>query len=91
MKQNSFLFMTSWEDSIKLLTDSEKGQFLTNLIHYHNGDKLFIKLDTPMLKMFWMSIEPTLKVNREKYLNKINIQKSHNEIASHIQNKFFKK
>lgn len=78
MKQNSFLFMTSWEDSIKLLTDYEKGQFLTNLIHYHKGDRLFVKLDTPMLKMFWMSIEPTLKVNREKYLHKIDINKKSN-------------
>jgi hypothetical protein len=91
MKQNSFLFMTSWEDGIKLLSDSDKAKFIKLLFDYHNGKSIDMFLESSLLKMFWSTVEPTLKLNREKYLKKINMQKSHDEIASHIQNTFFKK
>ena len=75
MKQNSFLIMSSWEDSINLLTDAEKAQFLRHLFQYHKGLGADTFLDSPTLKIFWKSIEPTLQINREKFINRININR----------------
>jgi hypothetical protein len=72
MKQNSFLLMSSWEDGITLLSDSDKARFLKLLFDYHSGKSIDMFLESPLLKMFWSTVEPTLKLNREKYFNKIN-------------------
>jgi len=72
-KQNSFLIMASWEDAIELLSDEEKGKFLIKLFHWHKGE--FIKFETPMLEMLWKTIEPTLTINREKWLENLNRKK----------------
>lgn len=67
--------MSSWEDGINLLSDSDKATFLKLLFDYHNGKSIDMFMQSPLLKMLWSTVEPTLKLNREKYLNKINNSK----------------
>jgi hypothetical protein len=64
-EKQSWIFYQSWEESVNLLSLEERGQLLTNLINYHNGEE--IVLDTPMLKMFWSSIQFNLDRNAKRY------------------------
>jgi cobalamin biosynthesis protein CobT len=61
----SWLFFQSWEKSIHLLSMEERGQLLTNLISYHKGEQ--ISNNTPMLEMFWNTIEFNLDRNVARY------------------------
>jgi hypothetical protein len=64
-EKKSFIVYQSWEDAFNLLTTEEKSQFITNLFLFHRGED--IKLQTPMLSMFWKSIEFNLKRNVDEY------------------------
>jgi hypothetical protein len=64
-EKGSWIFYQSWEKSIHLLTLEERGQLLSNLIAYHNGEEIL--LNTPMLTIFWNSIEYNLDRNAKRY------------------------
>ncbi len=64
-EKKSFIVYQSWEDAFNLLTEKEKSQFITNLFLFHRGEDII--LDTPMLSMFWKSIEFNLKRNVDEY------------------------
>jgi len=61
----SWIFFQSWEKSIHLLSMEERGQLLTNLINYHKGGE--VTNNTPMLEMFWNTIEFNLDRNVRRY------------------------
>jgi hypothetical protein len=71
--RKSFPVYLSWKDSIKLLSVEEKAQFLDNLFNFNSGEE--IELNTPMLTMFWKSIEYNLKDAIEKYDAKVKTMK----------------
>lgn len=73
-RQNSFLMMQGWEASFELLSSEEIAEITMNLFRFNRGE--IVILTTPLTKMMWKNIEPTLIINREKYINKINNQKS---------------
>jgi hypothetical protein len=62
----SWIFYQSWEKSVNLLSLEERGKLLTNLINYHKGGEVIN--DSPMLEMFWNSIEYNLDRNTKRYL-----------------------
>jgi len=63
--KKSFIVYKSWRTAFELLTDSEKSQFMLNLFKFHNDEEII--LDTPMLEMFWKSIEYNLYDNDRRY------------------------
>ena len=67
--RKSFPVYLSWAGSIDMLSVEEKAQLLDNLMLYYQGEKPI--LDTPMLTMFWRSIEHFLKDSDIKYQNKV--------------------
>jgi hypothetical protein len=69
-RQNSFLMMQGWEAAFELLSAEEIAEITMNLFRFNRGEE--VHLSTPLTKMMWKNIEPTLIINREKYLNKIN-------------------
>ena len=72
-RQNSFLIMQGWEAAFELLSTAEIAEITMNLFLFNRGAMIpEIHLTTPLTKMLWKNIEPTLIINREKYLNKIN-------------------
>jgi len=64
-EKKSFIVYQSWREPFDLLTEKEKAQFITNLFKFNNDEE--ITLDTPMLKMFWTSIEYNLSENDKRY------------------------
>ena len=69
--KKSFIVYQSWRQPFDLLTEKEKAQFITNLFKFNNDEEII--LDTPMLKMFWTSIEYNLSENDKRYTtSKIN-------------------
>ncbi len=81
--RKSFPVYLSWKDSIKLLSVEEKAQFLDNLFNFNSGEE--IELNTPMLTMFWKSIEYNLKDAIEKYDAKVATMKKNAESNSKLQ------
>jgi hypothetical protein len=73
-RQTSFLIMQSWEASFELLSSEEIAEIVMNLFRFNKGQKAI--LTTPLTKMMWKNIQPTLILNRQKYINKINNSKS---------------
>ena len=63
--KKSFIVYQSWREPFELLTESEKSQFISNLFKFNEGEEII--LDTPMLKMFWTSIEYNLTENDKRY------------------------
>lgn len=63
-----FTIFKSWKESYDLLTDVEKIQFMDNLFRWHNDEEII--LNTPLLKMFWTSIEFSLENNINKVIVK---------------------
>ena len=82
-QRKSFPVYLSWKDSIKLLSVEEKAQFLDNLFNFNSGED--IELNTPMLTMFWKSIEYNLKDAVEKYDAKVATMKKNAESNSKLQ------
>lgn len=82
-QRKSFPVYLSWKDSIKLLSVEEKAQFLDNLFNFNSGED--IELNTPMLTMFWKSIEYNLKDAIEKYDAKVTTMKKNAESNSKLQ------
>ena len=64
-QKDSFILYMNWEDSFNLLSEGEKAQFITNLFLFHKGEEVI--LNTPMLSMFWKSIEFNLNRNIQRY------------------------
>lgn len=64
-EKKSFIVFQSWEEPFNMLTTNEKAQFITNLFLFHRGEDVII--DSPMLEMFWKSIEYNLKRNVDEY------------------------
>ncbi len=75
-RQNSFLMMQSWEAAFELLSAEEIAEITMNLFRYNKGQKVI--LTTPLTKMMWKNIEPTLILNRQKYISRLNNLKSQN-------------
>ena len=75
-RQTSFLVMQSWEAAFELLSVEEIAEIVMNLFRFNKGQEAI--LTTQLTKMMWKNIEPTLIINREKYINKINNLKSNN-------------
>jgi hypothetical protein len=72
-RQNSFLIMQGWEAAFELLSAEEIAEITMNLFLFNRGAMIpALHLTTPLTKMMWKNIEPTLIINREKYFNKIN-------------------
>ena len=68
--------MQSWEAAFELLSVEEIAEIVMNLFRFNKGQEAI--LTTQLTKMMWKNIEPTLIINREKYINKINNLKSNN-------------
>jgi hypothetical protein len=73
-RQTSFLVMQSWEAAFELLSSEEIAEIVMNLFRFNRGEEAI--LTTQLTKMMWKNIEPTLILNREKYINRINNSKS---------------
>lgn len=71
-RQSSFLILQSWEAAFELLSAEEIAEVTMNLFRWNRGASVI--LTTPLTKMMWKNIEPSLRINREKYINKINNQ-----------------
>jgi len=67
--RKSFPVYLSWAGPIEMLSIEEKAQLLDNLMLYYQGEKP--ELNTPMLTMFWKSIEHFLKDSDTAYKNKV--------------------
>ena len=67
--RKSFPVYLSWAGPIEMLSIEEKAQLLDNLMLYYQGKQP--KLNTPMLTMFWRSIEHFLKDSDTAYNNKV--------------------
>jgi len=65
LEKKSFIVYQSWRAGFELLTESEKAQFITNLFRFNSGEEII--LDTPMLNMFWKTIEFNLTENDKRY------------------------
>lgn len=63
--KKSFLIYQSWEDSFNMLNCEEQSQFIKNLFMFNRGEEPI--LNTPMLKIFWKSIEYNLHENDRRY------------------------
>jgi hypothetical protein len=63
--KKSFIIYQSWEDSFNLLNCEEQSQFIKNLFMFHRGEEPI--LNTPMLSIFWKSIEYNLYENDKRY------------------------
>jgi|688.fasta_scaffold735498_2 hypothetical protein len=61
----SFLLYLSWEESFNLLSCEEQSQFIKNMFLFHKGEEPI--LNTPMLTIFWKSIEYNLHENGRRY------------------------
>lgn len=64
--KKSFIVYQSWRPAFELLTEKEKAQFITNLFRFNNDEEIVI--DSPMLEMFWKSIEYNLSENDRRWL-----------------------
>ena len=64
-EKKSFIIYQSWEDSFNLLNCEEQSQFIKNLFMFHRGEEPI--LNTPMLSIFWKSIEYNLYENDKRY------------------------
>lgn len=64
-EKKSFIVYQSWRAAFELLNENEKATFITNLFKFNNNEE--IVLDTPMLNMFWKSIEYNLYENDKRY------------------------
>ena len=64
--KKSFIVYQSWREAFDLLNKMEKAQFIENLFKYNNNEEII--LDTPMLTMFWKSIEFNLAENDKRWL-----------------------
>ena len=71
-RQSSFLIQQSWEAAFELLSTEEIAEITMNLFRWNKGEEFI--LTTPLTQMMWKNIEPTLRINRQKYINKINNQ-----------------
>jgi hypothetical protein len=67
--RKSFPVYLSWVGPIEMLSIEEKAQLLDNLMLYYQGKQP--ELNTPMLTMFWKSIEHFLKDSDTAYKNKV--------------------
>ena len=67
--RKSFPVYLSWAGPIEMLSIEEKAQLLDNLMLYYQGEEPV--LNTPMLTMFWKSIEHFLKNSDTAYKNKV--------------------
>jgi hypothetical protein len=67
--RKSFPVYLSWAGPIEMLSIEEKAQLLDNLMMYYQGEEPV--LNTPMLTMFWKSIEHFLKESDTAYKNKV--------------------
>lgn len=64
-EKKSFIIFQSWEDGFNMLNESERAQFITNLFLFHRGEDII--LNSPMLELFWKSIQYNLKRNVDEY------------------------
>jgi hypothetical protein len=64
-EKKSFIIYQSWEDSFNLLNCEEQSQFIKNLFLFNRGEEPI--LNTPMLSIFWKSIEYNLYENDKRY------------------------
>jgi hypothetical protein len=64
-EKKSFIIYQSWEESFNLLNCEEQSQFIKNLFMFHRGKEPL--LNTPMLQIFWKSIEYNLYENDKRY------------------------
>jgi hypothetical protein len=64
-EKKSFIIYQSWEESFNLLNCEEQSQFIKNLFMFHRGEEPL--LNTPMLQIFWKSIEYNLYENDKRY------------------------
>jgi hypothetical protein len=64
-EKKSFIIYQSWEESFNLLNCEEQSQFIKNLFMFHRGEEPI--LNTPMLSIFWKSIEYNLYENDKRY------------------------
>ena len=65
----SFMFYLEWRKQIELMEDDELRRFITNLLDYH--EDMEINLPTRIEKATWYGIEPALRVNNEKYYQRV--------------------
>ncbi len=63
--KKSFIIYQSWEESFNLLNCEEQSQFIKNLFLFNRGEEPI--LNTPMLNIFWKSIEYNLHENDKRY------------------------
>jgi len=69
MKQQRFLFYTTWKKQIEILSDEQAKRFVLNLIRYAEGEDPILPTDGE--KLMWYGIEPSLDINKTKYTNKV--------------------
>jgi hypothetical protein len=63
--KDTFIIRTEWYEAISELDAVDKATIFSNLFAYHSGQDII--LDTPLVRVVWKLIEPTLERNIETY------------------------
>ncbi|MEN8250126.1 MAG: DUF6291 domain-containing protein [Bacteroidota bacterium] len=69
MDKKNFLFYLEWVNQLEELDDEEITRFIYNLIKYHKGE--VVDLQTKIDRIVWNGVLPALRVNQEKYEERV--------------------
>jgi hypothetical protein len=79
MERKSFMFYMTWEALVDRMTDEELRRFINNLFRFHRGEE--VVLTTRLEEMTWIGILPALKINVEKYEQKVASSKENGKLG----------
>ena len=73
------MFYMTWQALVDRMTDEELRRFINNLLRFHLGEE--VVLTTRLEEMTWIGILPALKINVEKYEQKVASSKENGKLG----------